>query len=287
MTDNITNARIRKYAAGIMHLSQQRFEVMRGMVSVDTDVKAKMTLYDQMGTIELEDKTSRHQPTPNNDIPHPRRALFTSVKHAAILVDEADLDTVLNDPTSDYGVALAMGAARAIDLVAIKAFDAVSKVGEDGQTDQAFTAANIIGGAGAMTTARAIEAKKILDQGEVDVMIPRWALFNAEGMEDLLSDSQVVNKDTNTIAALVHGNLDTWLGFTWKQSERLQLNTAGTERKSLMWAHDGMKLGLARDINVRVGERPDLSYDDQVYISVNVGATRMEEKKCVVVENGE
>lgn len=291
MSDNITVARRRIYSSGIAHLAQQDHSKFRSKVRVETDVKAKMTLWDQLGDIELLDKTARHQPTPAQEAPHERRALFTMVRHGGVLVDEADLETIMNDPTAHYGQMLSMAAGRKYDKVIINAANATSKVGEEGSTDQAMLAGNILnnGTATGMTTAKAIECKEVLDGHEVNELIPRYAFAKTGQFSDLLNEGPnvvagtgvVSSLDHNTVAALVKGEIKTWLGFEWERSEQLNVD-ANADVLCLFYAKDGILLGIASDVNVRVGVREDLSYDGQVYLRMNIGATRMEEKKVVV-----
>ena len=291
MSDNITVARRRIYSSGIAHLAQQTQTKFRSKVRVETDVKAKMTLWDQLGDIELLDKTARHQPTPAQEAPHARRALFTQVRHGGILVDEADLETILNDPTAHYGQMLSMAAGRKYDSVIIAIADATVKVGEEGSTDSDFLAGNIIASnSEGMTTLKAIEAKEILDAHEVNELIPRFAFAASGQFSDLLAEPPnltagegvVSSLDHNVVAALVKGEIKTWLNFEWERSQRLLTNSS-SERKCLFYAKDGLLLGIASDVNIRVGVREDLSYDGQVYLRMNIGATRMEEKKVVTV----
>ena len=48
-----------------------------------------------------------------------------------------------------------------------------------------------------------------------------------------------------------------------------------------------MVLALGADIVTRIDERSDKGYATQVYCSQSVGATRMEEAKCVSIESYE
>jgi hypothetical protein len=58
---------------------------------------------------------------------------------------------------------------------------------------------------------------------------------------------------------------------------------ADTYEQVPCWAEDGMLLAIGADITARVSERADKSYSDQVYASMDVGSTRMEEEKTVQI----
>jgi hypothetical protein len=288
MSDNITEARIRQYSSTIEHLAQQMHTRFRDKVRVDTAIKGKMSLYNQIGTVELEDKISRHQKTPSMDVPHLRRALFCRKRHAGVLVDEEDLTDIMTDPTSDYGAALSKGSGRKQDSVILTAMFGDAKTGEEGDVtvslppSQKIVESGVVG----IDQVKIMSAKKILDGNEVDELIPRYAALSSEQFDELLAIPQVINSDFNTINALVKGEINTWVGFEWCRSERLPYST-GVIRQCPFWAKDGVLLGVKGDTRVRVGERQDLSYDGQVYVDINIGATRLQETHVVEVQCSE
>ncbi|MCS5585090.1 MAG: phage capsid protein [Pseudomonadales bacterium] len=284
MSDNITEARIRQYSSTIEHLAQQMHTRFRDKVRVDSAIKGKMSLYNQIGTVELQDKISRHQKTPSMDVPHLRRALFCRKRHAGVLVDEEDLTDIMNDPTSDYGAALSKGSGRKQDSVIVEAMFGDAKTGEEGDTTVPLPAGQkIVHGGTGIEQVKILTAKKTLDANEVDELIPRYAALSSEQFEELFNDSEITSSDFNTVHALVKGELNTWVGFEWCRSERLPTLSTG-QRQCPFWAKDGVLLGIKGDTRVRVGERPDLSYDGQVYVDINIGATRLQETMVVEVQ---
>ena len=75
------------------------------------------------------------------------------------------------------------------------------------------------------------------------------------------------------------------MGFKFVVSNRL--SKTGNLRKLLVYAQDGMMLALGQDIVTRITERDDKGFATQVYCAQSVGATRMEEEKCVSIESYE
>jgi hypothetical protein len=141
--------------------------------------------------------------------------------------------------------------------------------------------------------------KKILDGNEVDESIPRYAAINASGLSALLGQTEVTSSDFNSIKALVQGEMNAYMGFQWIRTQRLltqdsALSASATtgavgsgtsilgERKNLFWAKDGLLLSTSADIVTEIDRRSDKSYATQVYVSMGLGATRMEEEKVVV-----
>ena len=67
---------------------------------------------------------------------------------------------------------------------------------------------------------------------------------------------------------MAQGEIDTYLGFKFIRSQRL-----GTD--------SGLALGA--DISTKISERADKNYATQVFLSMTIGATRIEEEKLVEI----
>ena len=125
-------------------------------------------------------------------------------------------------------------------------------------------------------------AKKILDENDVDPSIKRYCVVSPEQVEDLLNTTEVKSSDFNTVKALAQGDINSFLGFTFLTSNRLTQD-ATPNRQVIAFASDGIKLGIGKDITAKISERDDKSYSTQVYYSMDLGATRMEEEKVVEI----
>lgn len=77
----------------------------------------------------------------------------------------------------------------------------------------ALTVATGIGGATTnMNLAKLLEAKELLDTGNVPAQ-DRCMLIHASGLAALLDDTKIASSDYAAVKALVQGQLDTFLGF--------------------------------------------------------------------------
>lgn len=77
----------------------------------------------------------------------------------------------------------------------------------------ALTVATGIGGATTnMNLAKLLEAKELLDTGNVPAQ-DRFMLIHASGLAALLDDTKIASSDYAAVKALVQGQLDTFLGF--------------------------------------------------------------------------
>ena len=284
MSSQITTAFVEQYSANIQMLSQQMGSLLRDAVRNES-VVGKDAYFDQIGKVTAILKTSRHSDTPQIDTPHSRRRCSISDYEFADLIDQQDKVRLLIDPTSSYAKAAAYAMGRAMDDVIIAAALGSANTGVSGGTAVALPAGNIVaanlGGTG-MNIAKLASAKNILDTGDVDPSIKRHIIVSPTEIADLLNNTTVTSSDFNTIKALVHGEIDSFMGFKFHVSNRLVDNGAANTQ-CIAFAEDGILLGVGKDVTARIDERSDKSYATQVYYCQTIGATRMEEAKVVSV----
>jgi len=284
MSSQITTAFVNQFSANIQMLSQQMGSLLRPAVDVET-VNGEKAFFDQVGSAAAVLRTTRHADTPLIDTPHSRRMVTMSDYEYADLIDDQDKVRLLVDPTSTYSRAAAAAMGRAMDDVIISAALGNAKTGKDGSTTTAFDSNNQIGvgsPAAGLTLSKLLEAKEILDAGNVDPSIPRYIVVAPKQISDLLGDTTVTSSDFNTVKALAQGELNQFVGFTFITSNRLGVD-ASSYRRVIAFASDGIKLAIGKEPTARIDERADKSYATQVYYCQSVGATRMEEAKVVEV----
>ena len=283
MSTQITTAFVNQFSSNIQMLSQQMGSLLRNAVDVET-VNGEKAFFDQVGSAAAVLRTSRHADTPLIDTPHSRRMVTLSDYEYADLVDDQDKVRLLVDPTSTYARAAAAALGRAMDDVIIDAALGTSYTGKDGSTSTAFDTTNnqIAAGGGGLTLAKLIEAKEILDSGDVDPSIPRYIACSPKQISDLLNNTTVTSSDYNTVKALAMGEINSFVGFNFIVTNRLGVD-GSSNRRVIAWAMDGIKAAIGKEPTARIDERADKSYATQIYYSMTLGATRMEEKKVVEV----
>jgi len=285
MSSQITTAFVEQYSANIQMLSQQMGSLLRDAVRNESIV-GKDAYFDQIGKVTAQLKVSRHSDTPQIDTPHSRRRCSISDYEFADLIDQQDKVRLLIDPTSSYAKAAAYAMGRATDDVIIAAALGTANTGVAGGTPVGMLPANITavgtGGANTMNIAKLALAKARLDIGDVDPSIKRHIIVSPTEISDLLNSTTVTSSDFNTVKALVHGEIDSFMGFKFHVSNRLVDNAAGNTQ-CIAFAEDGILLGVGKDVTARIDERSDKSYATQVYYCQTIGATRMEEAKVVSV----
>jgi hypothetical protein len=284
MSSQITTAFAQQYASNVQLLSQQKGSLLRSAVDVESVVGSKNAFFDQVGVATAVKRTTRHADTPQIDTPHARRRVSLVDYEYADLIDNQDKVRMLIDPASSYAQAAAFAIGRAIDTEIIDAATGTAFTGETGSTSTALPSSQKIteSGSGGLTIAKLRNAKEILDSADVDPSIPRYLVLGPKQVSDLLGTTEVTSSDFNTIKALASGEINSFLGFNFIVSNRL--NKVSTKRTVLAFAMDGIKLGMGEDLVTRIDERADKGYATQVYVCASIGATRMEEEKVVSIE---
>jgi hypothetical protein len=282
MSDEITTAFVKQYEANVRMLAQQQGSRLRPAVMTDTQ-RGKHAFVDQVGATTAVKKTTRHGDTPLLNSPHSRRRLSTSTYEWADLIDDADKVRLLIDPTNAYAINAANAMGRAMDDVIIAAALGTAYSGEEGSTTVALPSAQKIAVAGSsLTIAKILEAKRLLDKAEVDPSDPRFMAASSKEITNLLNTTEVKSADYNTVKALAAGQIDTFCGFKFIQTERLTLDGSG-DRQCIAWAKTGLQMNLGFEVNTQIGPRADKSYSTQVYVAMDVGAARLEEVKVVEI----
>lgn len=122
----------------------------------------------------------------------------------------------------------------------------------------------------------------MLWRNEIDESEPLFAAVTSFQLEDMLNNTKVQSADYNTIKALVRGEINSFMGFTFIRTEQLEKD--GTTRKCIVWSKPGLLLAKAEDITTKISERDDKNYSTQVYAEMDLGAVRMEDEKVLQLQ---
>ena len=286
MSIQITTSFVEQYSSNVTMLSQQMGSKLRGSVDVET-ITGKNAFFDQVGVTAAQIRTSRHGDTPQIDTPHSRRRLSLADYEWADLVDDVDKVRMLIDPTSSYAKAAAAAMNRSIDDVIITAMNASANTGVAGGTSTALPSTQKTATSDqsdGLTIAKLLSAKKIMDNNDVDPSLKRYIVCGPQQISDLLGTTSVTSADFNTVRALSTGEVNSFLGFEFIMSTRLNKDATNTsDRLVFAYTEDAIKLGIGKDIAAKISERADKSYSTQVYYCMSLGAVRMEEKKVVQI----
>lgn len=292
MSVQITTAFVEQYRANVYHLVQQQGSKLRGSVRIET-VTGSSAFFEQIGSTAARQRTTRHADTPRMDTPHARRRVTLTDYDWADLIDNEDKVRMLINPASDYAMAAMWAMGRAIDDAIIAAVDGTAYTGVDGSTATAFTAGMIVDvqtvwpGVSAADTglnlAKLIEARKLLGTNNVDPDEEVFVAVNARQTSSLLKDERIVSGDYNAALPLVSGRISRVGGCTLVPCNRIATD-GNSDDKVPFWTRSGMLLALGRDMTTRISERDDKNYATQVFCSMSIGSTRMEETRVGYIE---
>ena len=276
MANTIAKAFVQQFQDNLIHLAQQKGSRLRSSVN-EQSVTGEKFNFERLGTVAAVVKSSRHTTTPVLEVPHSRRVATMTDYHWADLIDDEDKVRMLVTPESHYAKSGANSMARAFDDLIIAAATG-NAVDGDGSNVALPAGQKIAHGSAGLTLAKLISAKEILDGNEVDDE-ERFFVLGSQQVSNLLNTTEVKSADYNSIKALVRGDIDTFMGFKFLRSERL--NLAATQRKCFAFTKGAMGLGIGKDVTTKIDLRPDKSYAHQVYLSFVAGATRVQDE-CVV-----
>ena len=286
MSTQITTAFVEQYSANVSMLSQQMGSKLRGAVNVET-IRGKNAFFDQIGATAAVARATRHGNTPQVNTPHSRRRVSLSDFEWADLIDDLDKVRMLVDPTSSYAKAAAAAMNRTIDDQIIAALGGSADTGVAGATAVALPSSSKFSTAqqtDGLTLAKLLETKFFFDNGSVDPSLKRYFVCGPKQIQDLLNTTEVKSADFNTIRALAQGEINSFLGFEFIMSTRLNFDATNTDdRLCFGFTEDAIKLAIGADVKAKITERDDKSYATQVYYSMAIGATRMEEAKVFQV----
>jgi len=303
---------VNSYSSNVFHLSQQKGSRF-AMHCRNEMQKAEKAFYDYIGTVAARRRTGRHSDTVYSDTPHGRRACFIDDFDHADLVDKVDKLRMIYDPENEYAIAARNAMGRSMDDVIIEAALGTAYTGKDGtipvvlpnsQKVVAFDGTTTTGVGLNVLTLRA--TKKKFNQNEVDGSELFFA-HTAEELDSMLGQTQITSADYANVKALVQGAVDSFMGFRFIASERLPRAlanvtytvtngvigagtgtvTAAKSRRCFAWEKSGILFAKAQDIVAKIDELPGKNYSVQIFTSMTIGATRMEEVKVVEVITSE
>jgi len=286
MSVNITTSFVEQYSANVSLLAQQTGSKLRNAVDVES-IRGKSAFFDQIGVTAAQIRTTRHSDTPQIDTPHSRRKVSLNTYEWGDLVDDADKVRMLIDPTSTYARAAAAAMNRSIDDVIITAFNASASTGVSGGTSTPLPSGQKTATSDqsdGLTIDKLRSAKYILDNNDIDPSLKRFLVCGPKQIQDLLEVTEVTSSDYAVVKALATGTINSFLGFEFIMSTRLNKDTTyATDRLVFAFTEDAIKLAIGKDVSAKISERADKSYSTQVYYAMDLGATRMEESKVVQI----
>jgi len=275
------------YSRNIMQLAQQKYAKLLGTVYLKPNVRGKTFFQDQIGAWSMSAKGGRNVETPNNDPALDRRRGTMLDFHDNRLLDRGDELRAISDPRSAYTIAAASSLGRTIDDQVLNGLVSSADSGETGSTAVTLAGTSIVSATtGQLFLSNIASVKKVFDDNDVEEE-DRFFVITPTALSNMLQQDQLTSADYNAVKALVRGEINSFMGFTWIMSTRIgQLDTTDTPYalsiSGIAFHKYGACLAMGSQPLVRTDERTDLSYSWQVYYELNVGTVRLEEKRVVL-----
>lgn len=288
--DQIEVTYIQQYGTMISMLAQQTMSKLESVVTVKSGIKGKQAVAaDQIGKFEFVDAKERLEDTPLFDIDRDRRWYEFIMKRGAVPLDDIDaLKTNLDVKTPIVAAGLA-GVNRAKDAEIIRGYYAANKTGQNGENITNFKPGNIIphtygGGDILKQLNRAIELFKAqdvdYDTEEVSCVV------NSVAATKLREAGIYISSDYQNDKVLTGKKLVPYAGINFVEYEAVTSYTSGgnTIYRLPIFCKSGVGLGKWQDVKVRIGELQAKSYAWHVFMQFALGASRLEESKCLSLE---
>jgi hypothetical protein len=287
----ITEAFVNQYKANIELLAQQMGSKLTGAVRVEMQ-DAEYSYYDQLTKFStLTTNPARNADTVIISSNHERRRVSLNSYFWADLVDKFDEVRMLADPKSPYAVNAAYLFGRQKDSNLLGCAGGTAYTGKAGGTSTTFTGTMSIptdetlsgtnyawsGSTTILNQQKILGAKYLLDLNDVPSS-DRYFVGHPKGLTDLLQDTTLTSIDYNSVKALVRGEVDTFLGFTFIWTTLVDLTTG--VYTNYAWHKNSMLLTIGQDdfgFNAKVEQRADKNYSTQIFNSMFIGCTRMDE----------
>lgn len=273
----------KQYGTIVSMLAQQEGSRLRNTVTVKSGVVGEETYMDQLDAFTVSARGARLAPTDPSLASFARRRLALEDFYIAKAIDKMDDIRTLGDPSSAIVKSGMAGMGRQIDDLIIAAARGTAYTGKVGGTSTVLPSSQKVAkGTTGMTLAKWLAAIEILNGNDVDPSEEKFLLIGSGELSDLLNTTEIKNADYNSVKALVQGQIDSFLGCKVIRTERLA-NDGSNTRYCMLYTKSGLGLAIGRDVQSRITEESTLHFAKQLYFSMSMGASRLEEKKVVEI----
>jgi len=248
MSKFLSNAAVTEFDAEVKH-EYQGMKTLRDTVTVRTGVTGEAYKFNRMGKGLANQKATQADVTPM-DITHSRPTANLENWNAPEYTDIFDQAEVNFDEKSELAQTIAKAIGRREDQIIIDSMNAVSFVASndgDADTGRVFD----VSGSANFSLSLLRSAATHLNDIEADDS-DRFVALRAGALEKLLEDPEVTSSDYNTVKALVNGQIDTYMGFSFRKiGSRAEGGLPGVAADRVAFAWQKQAVGLAVGIDMK------------------------------------
>ena len=243
MAVSISNAFVTLFDTEVKQ-AYQADAVLRNTVRLRTGVTASTHKFPKIGSGVAQVRVPQTDVTPLN-VTYSQATVTLTDYIAAEYSDIFNQAKVNFDERQELVQVVAKAIGRRSDQMIIDALAASST---------SLTVATSIGGAGTnLNMAKLREASRLLNTSNVPAE-DRYLLIHASQLASLLSETSVTSSDFNTVKALVQGEINTFMGFTFNViGDRTEggLTGGGSGSTRKVYAYHKMAVGMAESMAIR------------------------------------
>lgn len=272
-------------------LAQQETSKLENTVTVQSGLKGRSAVAaDFVGKFPTRQRTSRLEDTPFEDINRERRWYEYRMYGGAVPIDKLDKLNTTYDPSDGLVRAAVATYKRDIDTEVMRAYFASNVVGEFRESTKNFDSGNIIAADNTASSPviYALEgALAKLKANDVDVSAEQiFCVVDSYAAKRLRSEGIYINSDYQDGHVLTGSKLTPYAGINFVEYENVPTYKNGSDKtvhKLPLYCKSAVALGKWQDIFTDISQRKDKSYAWQVYVDYAMGATRLEEAKCLAL----
>lgn len=305
------------YTTGYEAILQEKKFFWEGTMRMEP-LQGENQSYDFVSSIDLDEKVSRFEDIPIEDMTHNRRWISPKYFRKGIFVDDEDQIALHTDPTSDYMQALLKGSIRTMNGIGTTAFFGTVRGGIEPGVDRTGTATTYAftntaidgdtagsggrtiphdstknGASGGTSTGLTIDkmiiAREALVQLNNDPDETFYIAVNPRQKSDLLRSAETQSSDTSAVKALVAGEINTYMGFQFIETNQVAIGSSNDIDSNTniypcpVWTKEGMLFARHKapmfDVDKVVRKQVW-----QIAARMGANAIRMDEDKVLKIE---
>lgn len=290
-----------QFGTNVRLLAQRKGSKLSETVQIKS-LNGNECTFEQLGSIESVEITSRNADTVISDQEHVRRWVGSRDFSVGKLHDWTDDYRAIVPLTSAYVKSQAYAIARRKDDLIVEAFTADAKsdrtgsttiswspspyTGSNHATDQLYVDHNydVMGKLASTGTGMSIikiaAAKRILEMRNVDQDQPWYIAMTPQQEQDLILDPNLTTSDRMAWKAYQNGEMPSFYGFQFVKTTALVLGSHGF-RECYAYTKNAMGMALGKDVTVEMDRRADKNHSLQIVSYFAANASRLDETEMV------
>lgn len=295
MPISIPNAYIETYESNVRHLAQQKRSKLRDCVT-EVNRQSKTHNWDRLAasTARLKDSVRKVSPAggsgsgavdTTDGLEWTRRATLIQTWDWGEIIASEEALQMLIDPYSSVTENGAMAMKRAVDDIIISKAAALASDGHGGTS--AFPPAQLVGdGTAQMSMDMLLTVRRKFAENDVELDEPLFLVISPAQQEALLKEEKVTSFDYQNQKMLADGYVENFLGFSKViVSTRLADGVVpSTSVACYAMTRKALGLHVAGEIRAQAAPRPDMSFETQVYLQLDMDCVRVEDEHIVKID---